>query len=39
VGKREAFSNKGSQDTINPFNNRARKNKLGEPIYLDGKEN
>jgi hypothetical protein len=39
VGERTAFPNKGSQCTLNPFNNIAKENKHGGPINLDGEEN
>jgi hypothetical protein len=38
VGDRTIFLKKGNQDTFNPFNNRARENKHGGPINLDGEK-
>jgi hypothetical protein len=39
VGKRAIFPKKDDQDTLNPFNNRAKEKKHGGPINLDGEEN
>ena len=39
MGERAAFSNEGSQYTLNPFNNITKKNKHRGPINLDGEEN